>query len=298
MAEITHKFEHVPGFFHQDDLAPLVSAERSLDKSFGLLDESPERWSNLKNKVAELNASAPEGTSYKVIYFARHGQGYHNVAEVKYSAEGTWENHWGKLKTDGALVWGPDPSLTSLGESQARNISQAWVKEKEHGVPLPSRWYTSPMRRTGNTCLLSWEGIFGGFGGEGKNVKVLENLREVCGMHWCDSRLPKSELKEQFPHFVYPPTEDMPEADEMFDELVHESPEHVQERVRHVLEHVWTETGKDEEYISLTSHCGYMRAAFIVVNHPPSPIVTGEMVPMVVRRVPLDATPLPSPSLL
>lgn len=90
-------------------------------------------------------------------------------------------------------------------------------------------------------------------------------------MHWCDSvssssclsllssskltifvlvslqRLPKSELKEQFPHFIYPPTEDMPEADEMFDELVHESPEHVQERVRHVLEHVWTETGKDEE---------------------------------------------------
>jgi len=33
------------------------------------------------------------------------------------------------------------------------------------------------MRRTGNTCLLSWEGIFGGFGGEGRNVKVLENLR-------------------------------------------------------------------------------------------------------------------------
>jgi len=39
----------------------------------------------------ELNASAPEGTSYKVIYFARHGQGYHNVAEVKYSAEGKFQ---------------------------------------------------------------------------------------------------------------------------------------------------------------------------------------------------------------
>jgi len=39
----------------------------------------------------------------------------------------------------------------------------------------------------------------------------------------------------------------MPEEDEMFDPLVHESPEHVQERVRNVLEHVWTETGTDEE---------------------------------------------------
>lgn len=204
----------------------LSTALSQLDKSFGLLDESPQRWSNLKKQISgahdsppscelnpaisfahlcpfpppDLNASAPEGTLYKVLWFGRHGQGYHNVAEVKYTAEvsscsppflvdeahlapsfsrpqGTWEDYWGKRKTDGTIVWGPDPSLTDLGETQARNISKAWVKAKEDGVPLPTRWFVSPLRRTGNTCLLSWEGIFGGFGGEGRNVKVLENLR-------------------------------------------------------------------------------------------------------------------------
>lgn len=74
-----------------------------------------------------------------------------------------------------------DPLLTPLGESQARNLSKAWVQAKADGIPLPTRWFCSPFRRTSKTCLLSWEGIFGGYGGEGKNVRVLENLREVCG---------------------------------------------------------------------------------------------------------------------
>lgn len=64
-------------------------------------------------------------------------------------------------------------------------------------------------------------------------------------MHWCDSRLPKSELAKQFPHFIYP--EDMPEEDEMFDPDLHESVEHVAERVRSVMETVWSEAGEAEE---------------------------------------------------
>lgn len=44
-----------------------------LDKSFGLLDQSPERWSNFKASVDKLNAEAPQGVSYKVFYMSRHG---------------------------------------------------------------------------------------------------------------------------------------------------------------------------------------------------------------------------------
>jgi hypothetical protein len=99
---------------HLSFLPRLIQALLSqLDKSFGLLDESPDRWAKFKQQIAgssegsigrvdrvccqltrlayllpsfwplDLNTDAPEGTSYKVLWFARHGQGFHNVREMQ-----------------------------------------------------------------------------------------------------------------------------------------------------------------------------------------------------------------------
>jgi len=88
----------VPGFFAQDlpETDPfLFSHEKS---NFGLLDSfnmdlfpaTPSviglelvygaPWDRFKDAIAALNRDAPEGTSYRVLFLARHGQGHHNVA--------------------------------------------------------------------------------------------------------------------------------------------------------------------------------------------------------------------------
>ena len=44
---------------------------------FGLIDSSPTRWENLKERIAELNnAGASSSTTYRVLFVGRHGEGY------------------------------------------------------------------------------------------------------------------------------------------------------------------------------------------------------------------------------
>jgi hypothetical protein len=47
-----------------------------MPKHFGLLDTSDNRWQTFKSKIEKLNLDADEKTTYKVFYFARHGEGY------------------------------------------------------------------------------------------------------------------------------------------------------------------------------------------------------------------------------
>jgi len=54
----------------------------------GLLDESLERWDKFRERIASLNEELREhDAEVKVIFFARHGQGWHNVAEAKYGTK-------------------------------------------------------------------------------------------------------------------------------------------------------------------------------------------------------------------
>jgi len=58
-----------------------------LSRSFGLIDTSPDRWTNLRKSIKKLQASAPPGTQYKVLFLGRHGQGWHNFAASKYGVD-------------------------------------------------------------------------------------------------------------------------------------------------------------------------------------------------------------------
>ena len=85
-----YEYKHVPGYFHFDVAAPLITPEHALlaKGCFGLLDTSSGCWDRLKAELAELNrAGSLRGESYKLLYLARHQQGHHNVAEAKYTAE-------------------------------------------------------------------------------------------------------------------------------------------------------------------------------------------------------------------
>lgn len=48
------------------------------------------QWQRLARYLEALNAAAPAGTKYKLLYLTRHGQGDHNVMHAKVGTE-AWD---------------------------------------------------------------------------------------------------------------------------------------------------------------------------------------------------------------
>ncbi|PWN27350.1 hypothetical protein BDZ90DRAFT_279713 [Jaminaea rosea] len=209
-------FEVVSGYFVFDEPTRNPASFPAIPENFGLL---PNRtWSSLVADVQQWNEEAQaagKGTEYKLVFAARHGEGFHNVAEAKYGTE-AWDAKWALLNGDGEAIWGPDPELTPIGEDQARSVNREWQRQlhlssqsKDH-APLPTKLFSSPLKRSSRTLQLSYEGLLlppGTIppGGEGKAVGapyVKEDLREQYGNdNTCINRSTKSEIQRNFPHF-------------------------------------------------------------------------------------------------
>ncbi|KAF8559453.1 hypothetical protein OG21DRAFT_736599 [Imleria badia] len=224
------------GLFLQDDPESEVNLNAAIPPRFGLKDDSDDRWVKFQGEIERLNASAPSGTQYKVIFLGRHGEGYHNVAMDKYTTE-EWSS-WARLNGDGELVWGPDPDLTELGVEQARNANRTWKKELEYNIPLPEKLYTSPLRRAIKTNKVTFEGLLR----PGLNTTIVENIREKNCVSTCDKRRKKSEIASDFPD--YPFEDGFPEEDETWDPDVRETIEQLAIRAKKVLDMIFD---NDEE---------------------------------------------------
>ncbi|KAG9317749.1 hypothetical protein JVU11DRAFT_1966 [Chiua virens] len=91
-----------------------------------------------------------------------------------------------------------DPHLTPLGEKQAQETHSAWVTERRFGVPLPEKFYTSPLTRAIRTHKITFdESIVSGI-----QTTIVENIREQAGIHTCDKRRTRSEIHEAFPEYT------------------------------------------------------------------------------------------------
>ena len=49
-----------------------------------------------------------------------------------------------------------DPRLTAIGEEQARSAHAAWKREMLRGVPIPQKYYCSPLTRAIRTLELTF----------------------------------------------------------------------------------------------------------------------------------------------
>ncbi|KAF8138873.1 histidine phosphatase superfamily [Boletus edulis] len=288
----TRRYTTVCGFFLQDD--PESNEVVGLPPRFGLKDDNDDRWVKFKGEIEQLNASAPSGTQYKVVFLGRHGEGYHNVAMKKYTVEACRCREWSKLDGDGELVWGPDPDLTNLGVEQAKDANCTWKTELEYGIPLPEKLYSSPMRRAIKTNQVTFEGVLR-LSLKTTIVEVRralradwlyftldlssQNTRERNGVSTCDKRRKKSEIASDFPD--YPFEEGFIEEDEIWDPDVRETFEEVDVRAKKVLDMIFD---KDEEqFISITSHYRFIDAFRRVCGHLPWDLPTGGVLPIVVR---------------
>ncbi|KAF7331337.1 F-box domain-containing protein [Mycena kentingensis (nom. inval.)] len=268
------KYEAIRGFFAQDD--PLADAAKigPVPARFGLLDETEGRWENLLNKIKTLNDTAAGASQYKLIIFARHGQGQHNVAQDKYGMD-AWVSKWGALNGDGEIVWGPDRDLTSRGETEAAAANAMWTTERRAGIPIPipEKLYCSPITRAMQTQQITFNGV------TSQAAVVLESLRELYGADTCDKRQSKSYIQQRFPHLEI--EAGFTEEDELWT-TERETVLHATERAYSVLERIF-EDDKDSIVISITAHTGIISAFLPVLGRAPYELPTGGVLPIVVK---------------
>lgn len=281
-----YNFSVVPGLFAQDNPSTNDSDFNHITaRQFGLLLES---WAELTDKLAALrkecssSCSTADGSRIKLMFLARHGQGTHNWAIVKYGQK-EWDDHWSLLNGDGTVVWGPDAELTQLGKNQASDNNTAWKAQLDLGVPLPSRYFVSPFTRALDTMRLTWDSI----GYSGDRPLVMEHLREDIGEHTCDMRRTRSYIQDRFGDLVEI-DKSVTELDSLWTADHRETAAEHDARSLHFLN--WLFDNVSDNTVSITSHSGTTNSILRLINHRPFELPPGGMIPVVVLAEPAKTT--------
>ncbi|KAG6335892.1 hypothetical protein ID866_3201, partial [Astraeus odoratus] len=230
-----------------------------LPPRFGLIDDSLERWSKFKASIQQLNVDAPSDVQYKVFFLARHGEGYHNVAEAKYGTK----NPQHQLTCPPA-----DPELTPKGEGQADSARAIWKTELQFGLPFPDL-YSSPLTRAIRTNQITFRGLFP----DDRKTTIVENIREEMGIHTCDKRRTRTEIQQKFPRYLF--EDGFTEEDELWKPDVRETWAGIDARARAVLDSLFN--GNQHQFVSITTHGGFINAFLRVTKHRHWALPTGGM---------------------
>lgn len=269
-------FEVVPNYFKQLLEETDETRFNYFDEHFGKLKP----WQQIFEELDSLNANSSENEVYKLFLLGRHGQGYHNLANLKYG-EKKWNEYWLKRCGDGEIVWAPDPELTELGLSQAKDNHHQLKVELADGLRFPTKWYSSPFRRSIDTLIGTWDGHV-----DLKKSKpyIMEDFRETIGVHLCDKRSPRSVIAEKYTEkgFIIEPG--FEEEDIYFKDDYREKVWEQALRQNRALQYIFDTTDKQtDQFISITSHSGSIRTQLMALGHRPFAIGTGGMIPVLVK---------------
>lgn len=278
-------FETVNGFFKQSDPTTDDLEFNYATEDFG----KTKSWPQMMEEIEKLNKEAGENECYKLLFLARHGQGFHNVCVNKYGAE-EWYRKWHSMRTDGEMVWAPDPMLTELGINQAKENNQAWKAQIAKGAPIPSKFFVSPLQRSSHTLVYTWNDIKP----EEKRPLVTESIRETMGLNLCDKRSSASVIRERFGKYGFI-LDELTEEDESYlpdtREKLHEQAIRVNGFLQNLFNEDWNDATSatdplkklQNSVISTTSHAGTIRCFIMVLGHRHFTISTGGMIPIVVK---------------
>lgn len=279
------KFEVVDGYFKQ--LLPETD-ETTFDyfkENFGKMKP----WEEIFQELDELNEKADDSTVYKLFFLGRHGQGFHNLANLKYG-EKEWNRHWLRVCGDDEMTWAPDPELTELGLSQAKDNHHQVGIELKDSMKLPTKWYSSPFRRSIDTLIGTWQGHV-----EIKQVSPLikEDFRETIGIHICDKRSPRSVIEEKYAKQGFRIEDGFVEEDIYFKDNYREKVWEQALRMNRLFNYIFDTTDKKkDQFVSITSHSGSIRTQLMVLGHRAFAIGTGGMIPVLVKASRLDSNGL------
>lgn len=264
------QFEVAQDFFVQSD-SQTDDFKFRYAEDFGI--KKP--WDQIVKEVQQLNQELDK-VQYKLLFLARHGQGYHNVVVNKYGPE-AWREKWHNLERDGDIVYGPDPELTEIGLNQGKENNQIWTQQIKNGCPVPTKYFVSPLQRSCMTLWLTMKGLFPA------NYKVLivEKIREVIGFHLCNKRDTKTAILQKFGQHNFVTEPGFAEQDELYTEEEELFEDHCI-RINHFLQDLF-EDYKNDDFINVTSHGGTIKCFLAVMGHRNFTISTGGMIPVVVR---------------
>lgn len=196
--------------------------------------------------------------------------------------------------------------MTETGIQQAQKANRFWAEEiAARKIPTPESYYTSPLDR----CLATANWTFAGlklpsthpFVPEVKEVspppilpsaektepcgcrfsppRSQQLLREGIGIHTCDRRSSKSDIHSTYPTYAFEP--DFAETDPLWTADERESDSAQEARLTRLLDDLFTHDRGT--YLSLTSHSGSIAAVLRAVGHRPFGLVTGAVIPVLVR---------------
>ncbi|KAG6327970.1 hypothetical protein ID866_11119, partial [Astraeus odoratus] len=168
-----------------------------------------------------------------------------------------------------------DPGLTQKGISQACAVHTLWKTELQHGLPLPDRLYCSPLTRAIQTNRLTFDGIIP----DERRTTIVENTRECVGIHTCDKRRTRTYIVRTFPEYLV--EDGFTEDDQLWKPDVRETWSDLDLRVNTVLDMIFR--NDEEQFISITTHAGFIRAFLRVTGHAPWRLPPGGVLPMVVK---------------
>lgn len=271
----TWTFETVPGYFKQLDPDTDETSFDYFKEHFG----KTKSWAQTLADLRALNEASAPNVVYKLFFLGRHGQGFHNLANIKYG-EKEWNEHWLKICGDGEIVWAPDPELTDLGRTQARDNHHQLKIELADGLEVPAKWYSSPFRRSVDTLIGTWDGIV-----DLNEVQPLikEDFRETIGVHLCDKRSPRSVIAEKYTGRGFSIEDGFVEEDVYFRTDYREKVWEQALRQNRGFQYIFGATSKGDDIVSVTSHSGSIRTQLMVLGHRPFAIGTGGMIPVFVK---------------
>ncbi|KAI1151327.1 phosphoglycerate mutase-like protein [Nemania diffusa] len=293
----TINYTTISGFFLQDDAATDPKTFDYTTVSYGLLNRSyptdrefdrygkKTQWQRFEYYVNTLNSNADKDTQYKVLFMARHGEGYHNAAETFYGTP-AWNCYWGPLDGNGTVVW-HDARLTAAGLAQCTKANNFWKQALAvEKIPAPQAYYSSPLLRSATTANLT----FGGLAlpkARPFTPTVKELLREGISIRTCDERSSKAAIKALLPGFKF--EAGFTEADELWrgGEDEGETADAQRRRTKMVLDDIFAHD--DSTWISLTTHSGQISVSLSVLGHRAFSLSTGQAIPVLVKASRVEA---------
>lgn len=268
--QVQWTFEVEQGYFYQS-----VDTTDDLKFNYATSDFGVTRgWNEIVDELHQANTRDPN-IHYKLLFLARHGQGYHNIIVNKYGSE-AWRNKWHALETDGDIKYAPDPELTDLGIAQAHENNQVWSEQLKKGCPLPTKFFVSPLQRLCETLRLTMKGLMV----KDQKIIICERIREIIGYHLCNKRSTKSIIVDRFAKYGFEPEDGFTEQDELYSDKEETFEENCL-RVNSFLQDLFSTY--DDEVINITSHGGTIKCFLAVTGHRNFTISTGGMIPIVLK---------------
>ncbi|KAL1306177.1 hypothetical protein AAFC00_004279 [Neodothiora populina] len=282
------RYSTVGGYFLQDLNTTAASSFDYTTTNFGLINQTYTtdnkasvdltQWQRFDRLLVNLNQQAASNVTYKLLFIGRHGEGYHNAAQIGYGTP-AWNCYWSELNGNGTSTW-DDADLTTDGIAQAFKANAFWSDlMRSQKIVAPQTFYVSPLTRCLKTANYTYSNL--NLPADDPFIPTVKELfRETISTHTCDHRSNKTYIEHLFPTFRIEDT--LTETDEIWNGITAETDSAKDYRSKIALDSVFA-TDKAARVVSITTHSGEAASLLRVLGHRVFSLVTGAIIPVLVK---------------